>query len=223
MKAAILLLVACAAQQATPANETLAFRFGSRGNAIPSYTLTIHGDGTALYQVSYPPEIPKYSPYAATMKALPNTELTLNVMLSPATTARIFDSVRDGGLREDCVSHAKNLADMGTKSLSYTSSARTVTCTYNYTDDKTIYALTNTLQAIAFTLDEGRKLEKQHRYDRLGLDSETETLINAVKQGTALELGTIAPTLRSLVDDPQVLERVRARAAKLLAQAGPNP
>lgn len=200
-----------------PTAETITFHFERQGLPVPVFTLTVQPDGHAIYQASYRPEIPKYSPYAATLAAQPNLEMKTDIMLTPATTARLFDQVHSThGFANGCASKAKNIASTGTKILS----AGSASCTYDYTEDKTIAALTNTFEAIAYTLDEGRKLENEHRYDRLALDPETEYLVKAVHDGSAVEVNLIAPTLHSLIDDPAVLERVRNRAASLLSQAG---
>ncbi len=68
-------------------------------------------------------------------------------------------------------------------------------------------------------MDEGRRLEFLHRYDRLGLDAEMISLANEVQAGRAMELGTIAPTLDAIADDTAVMQRVRLRAEKLLEQS----
>ncbi len=78
--------------------------------------------------------------------------------------------------------------------------------------------LTDTFLAIAYTLDEGRKLEFLHRYDRLGLDEEMNFLTQEVQEGRALELGNISPTLAAIADDTAVIQRVGLRAAKMLEQ-----
>ena len=207
--------------QALPVQpDAITFHFERPGEPVPVFTLTVHPDGTAVYQASYRPEIPKYSPYAATMAAQPDTQVTTDVTLTSDTTAKLFDEVRSThNFATGCSSKAKNIASSGKKTLAYGSAS----CSYDYTEDKVIVALTNTFEAIALTLDEGRKLEIKHRYDRLALDPETEYLVNAVHDGNAVELVTIAPTLRSLVNDPQVLQRVRTRAASLLAQSGATP
>jgi hypothetical protein len=210
--------------QPTPSAETITFHFERQGLPVPIFTLTVHSDGTALYQAAYRPEVPKYSPYAASMAAQPNTEVTTNVTLTPATTSRLFEQVRSTHqFARGCASKAKNIASSGKKVLSYLAGTESATCAYDYTEDKTIATLTNSFEAIAFTLDEGRKLVSLHRYDRLGLDPESEYLMKAARDGSAMELSLIAPTLQALVDDPQVLERVRVRAAQLLAQAGATP
>jgi hypothetical protein len=200
--------------------ETVSFHFERPGAPIPSFTLTVQPDGTTVYRVSYPPDVPKYSPYAATLRAQPNTEVTMNVALSLGSVQALFEQLRStAGFARGCASRAKNIASTGKKTIAYAGA----TCTYDYADDKTIVALTHAFEGIAFTLDEGRKLDMKHRYDRLALDPETEFLVEAVQRGDAVDLALIAPTLRSLADDPQVLERVRTRAANLLAIAIPKP
>ncbi len=80
-------------------------------------------------------------------------------------------------------------------------------------------SLTETFQAIAETLDLGRKLDFEHRFDRLGLDATMAKLAEDVDSGSAKEVVTIAATLRSIARDSEVLDRVRLRAARLLKLA----
>ena len=215
-----MMLPAVLLQTPPKTSETIAFHYERPGVPVPLFTLTVHTDGSALYQASYRPEIPKYSPYAATLAAQPNKEVSTSVTLTAATTARLFEQARSThNFATGCASKAKNIASSGKKTLTY----ETASCSYDYTEDRTIVALTNTFESIALTLDEGRKLETEHRYDRLALDAETEFLVREVRSGDATELSIIAPTLRSLVDDPEVLERVRTRASNLLAQSGGTP
>ena len=219
---AFALLVFCtwANGQLPPPRALVAFRMDRSGAPVTSYTLTVQADGSTVYQVSYPSEAPKYSPYAATQKALPNTEATVKTMLSAQGTGSLFERLRAAkGFSAGCASKAKHIADTGTKTLTFTSSEGTASCVYNYTEDKNVTAITSFFEGVAATLDEGRKLETDHRYDRLALDAEMDYLVAAAKNGTAVEFGAIAPTLRAIADDPQVLERVRKRAVNLLAQA----
>jgi hypothetical protein len=139
------------------------------------------------------------------------------VTVSHGTTARLFEKVRSTNrLHSGCESRQKNIANTGAKTITYTGPDGTGTCTFNYTENKAIASVTETFQAIAQTLDEGRNLELKHRYDRLGLDRELAALADAVHDGRAVEIATIAPVLESLMNDSQVMERVRKRAAGLL-------
>jgi hypothetical protein len=62
-----------------------------------------------------------------------------------------------------------------------------------------------------------------HRYDRLGLYSEMDTLIHEVEEKRALEIGNITPALTAIVADEALMQRVREKAAKLLAQGDSSP
>jgi hypothetical protein len=77
-------------------------------------------------------------------------------------------------------------------------------------------------QAIAETMQIGATLQHLHRFDRLGLDAEMDTLAAEAKEGNAIEMQNIAPTLQSIVDDERVIERVRRKAARLLQPAEPS-
>ena len=134
--------------------------------------------------------------------------------------AKIFKAARElNEFNGVCASKLKNIADTGKKTLSYSAADGHGSCEYNYSENKGVTMLTDTFMGIAYTLDEGRRLEFLHRYDRLGLDAEMITLSQEVDAGRALELGTIAPTLAAIADDTAVLQRVRLRATKLLEQA----
>ena len=111
---------------------------------------------------------------------------------------------------------AKNIADTGTKLLTYTGPDGAGSCTYNYTENKDVQALTDTFEAIAETMDRGRELDHLRRFDRLGLDAAITFLAQEVSEGRALELGTIATSLRSITANPELIQRVRMRASKLL-------
>jgi hypothetical protein len=140
--------------------------------------------------------------------------------LSPATVTKVF--ALTGSLNHfkiACASTAKNVADTGKKTLYYGGfgvDGFPGSCTYNYTENKDVQTLTMLFQGIAETLDEGRKLDYLHRYDRLGLDAEMESFTREVSDGHAIELQVIADTLRSLAGDPDVMQRVRTRASALL-------
>jgi hypothetical protein len=120
----------------------------------------------------------------------------------------------------NCNSKAKNLANTGKKTLSYAGPDGSGSCVYNYSDSREVEMLTNVFLGIAYTMDEGRRLEFLHRYDRLGLDAEMTAMEDSVKMGRALELNTIEPVLTSIAKDTAVMQRVRQQAAKFLETAG---
>jgi hypothetical protein len=56
-------------------------------------------------------------------------------------------------------------------------------------------------------------------HDRLGLDKETEALVESAADGRAQQIGSIRDILERLAEDPAVLERVKRRARMLLSKA----
>ena len=220
----MLLAGVTSAQQPQQAPATLTFHFERPGLPVPDYTLTLHPDGTGTYAAQYapaPPQTSRFGGVDAGAVAAPE-HVDMPILLSDATTARLFEQARTAGYFEHpCESKAKNIANTGKKVLSYTGPDATGSCTYNYTDNKLIAGLTDTFFGIAYTLEEGHTLAASHRFDHLGLDAEMIQFTEAVKQGRALEIGAIAPILRSIAEDPQLLDRVRARATQLLAASSP--
>lgn len=196
----------------------VSFQFDRPGLEVPKFTLQVNEDGSARYEADqvYPP------PRGSDSTESTTRHIDRTLMLTPATTKRIFAAAHELNRFTDvCASNLKNIADTGKKTLSYTGEGGDGSCTYNYSQDKSVTLLTNIFQGIAFTLDMGRKLDFQHRFDRLGLDATTASLASETDAGRAVELGTIAPTLRSIADDSNIMERVRLRAAKLLQQFPP--
>jgi hypothetical protein len=185
--------------------------------------LTIRRDGSAVYAGEEQPPtagpVPDSRPGSSPASGSPPQPFRSEVGISPATAGRIFKLARDlKYFNIACASKARNMADTGRKTLSYTGAdSTTSSCTYNYSENKDVQALTDIFQGIAETMNEGRKLDYLHRYDRLGLDAEITYLAQEVTEGRALEVGTIAASLRSIAADAEVIERVRARANSLLA------
>ncbi len=220
-------LALASAQAPPPADAVLTFHFTRVGMPVPEYTITLHQDGSGSYRAVYSPPADagsRYgSGYGSSASVSPSSApaaISRDITISPQTTARLFEHLHNTArLVGGCESHQKNIANTGAKTISYTGPDGTGQCTYNYTENKDVAALTDTFQGIAVTLDEGRSIDLKHRYDRLGLDHELALFQDAVKEGRALEISTIAPVLQSLLDDTQVMDRVRKRAAGLLAAA----
>ena len=118
-----------------------------------------------------------------------------------------------------CDAHEKNIAFQGTKTLEYTGPDGTGSCRYNWSKSTQINKLTDQFEAVAATLDEGSKLQRQYDHGRLSLDTELEFLTQMVQEGHAAEIENIAPLLQKLAHDEAVLQRVQRRAQALLEQA----
>ena len=193
----------------------VSFEFERAGLSVPQFTIQIREDGSGRYQA----EQAERPSTATSMRGEAAQHIDRTLELSPATVTKIFKAAHElNDFNVACASKLKNIADTGKKTLSYTGTNGHGSCVYHYSENKNVAMLTDTFLAIAFTMDEGRKLEFLHRYDRLGLDAEMITLSEEVDAGRAMELGTISPTLTALADDMAVLQRVRLRATKMLDQ-----
>jgi hypothetical protein len=195
------------------------FAFERKGLAVPKYQIVINRDTTGSYQG----EVVQHASGAGVSAQMAPQEFHRQINISGATVARIFKLADQlDHFNKTCASKAKNIADSGTKTLTYSGPDGTGSCTYNYSEIKDVQALTDIFQAIAETMDQGRELDHLHRFDRLGLDAALKALADELGEGRALEVGTIATSLHSIAADPEVMERVRTRASAMLAQINAN-
>jgi len=208
------------AQEAVPAPPpaTVSFNFERPGLPVPRFTLRVGEDGSGSYRGE---QAPPPSPYPG-VSTRPDP-IDRGIALTASTTGRIFALAHDlHNFNAACASKAKNIADTGKKTLLYQGPNGEGSCTYNYSENKSVGQLTEIFLGIAATLDQGRELDRLHRYDRLGLDAAIGFLAQQTSAGRALELGTIQATLRSIADDAEVMQRVRTRANALLALVPPE-
>jgi hypothetical protein len=207
------------APAASAPRARVTFQLDHAGAMVPRFTLAIEEDGRVSYVAEQAvPEGAQEGGNAtsATQHVEQRGELT------PATTARIFELARASDrFNVACEALAKNVADMGRKTLRYSGPEGDGSCVYNFSEIKSIATLTQLLQGITMTLDMGRKLDFDHRFDRLGLDEDTSALVETIAQGRAVEVNLIARTLRSIAEDSEVMERVRSRASSLLQRFPP--
>jgi hypothetical protein len=195
------------------------FVFERKGLAVPKYQLTVNKDTSGAYQG----EVVQHASGAGVSAEMPPQPFDRKINISGATTERIFKLADQlDHFNKTCASKAKNIADSGTKTLTYSGPDGTGSCTYNYSELKDVQALTDIFQAIAETMDQGRELDHLRRFDRLGLDAALKALSDELAGGRAMEIGTIATSLHSIVTDPEVMERVRTRASAMLAQINSN-
>jgi len=206
------------AAPATQGGATITYQFErtAPGVSVPRYTVVLHEDGSGTYHAE---EVERRSADSA-LQQVSTKIIDRPMAVSVEMTAKIFQTARAlNHFTVFCGTKAKNIADTGKKTLSYAGSDGSGSCTYNYSDDKSVTELTDLFYGIVYTMDVGRKLDFERRFDRLGLDAEMIALEQAVKDKHALELGNIAPTLQRLASDPEMMQRVQTRAAKLLVMA----
>ncbi len=207
-------LVSAALPMQGEPDASLRVEFSNPGLTPATWTLVLHPDGSGHFHAergNAPPD-PARSIEPAT--------LDRDVQLSGEFAGRVFETVRrHRGLRgENCESHMK-VAFQGWKTLTYAGPNGGGSCRFNYSKDKEIQALGESLVAVASTIVEGARLELRLRHDPLGLNREMEFVQEAEQDGRLQEICAIRGILQKLEEDPAVMELVRRRARTLLAEA----
>ena len=177
------------------------------------YVLVVGEDGSGNYHS-------EGSGSSADGQSMASEPLDRPIHVSKAVRDSMFAAARKNKFfAKSCDDGGKNIAFQGTKTLEYQGPDGQGTCIYNWSKNGQIDKLTDQFEAIAATLDEGSKLQRQYEHGRLSLDSEMEILEQMVREERAIEIENIAPLLQTLAGDEAVLQRVQRRARTLLAAA----
>jgi len=193
--------------------STIEIEFTNANLVPPHWVMKIHPDGSGEYDSE------KGQPAPSQASQLTVGSIHRTIQLSADFAERVFATARARKLFEfPCESHLK-VAFQGLKKLSYSGPDGSGSCEFNYSKDKEIQALGDALLAVSDTLQFGARLEMLMQHDRLGMDKEMEDLVSAAHDGNAQELCVIRVTLQRIIDDEEVLERVRRKARLLLAKA----
>jgi hypothetical protein len=201
-------------QQWPAADPVVTVDFSNPGTNPAHWVLVLHPDGSGHFHSEHGVAPSNES------QSMDVPDVDRDVRLSPDFAAHVFQVARGHHwFREDCDSHMK-VAFQGWKKISYAGPEGQGSCTFNFSKDKDIAELGDTFVGVSETIREGARLELLLQHDRLGLDQETEFMVDAVKDGRLRQIGVIRDILERLADDPEVMDRVRKRARVLLARTG---
>lgn len=211
-------LLAAALLLALPAcgesGATVRVDFSNPGLYPAQWTLVLHPDGSGHFHAeggSKPADDPD---------TIVPAKVDRNVNLSSGFASRIFSEARDTRvLNGKCESHLK-VAFQGWKKISYSGPDGEGGCEFNYSTNKQIQGMGESLVAVGSTLIEGARLELLLQHDPLGLDKAIQYVVEASDDGRLQQICAIRDILERLQDDPHVLERVRKRAHLLLEHSG---
>ena len=171
------------------------------------YVISVSDDGKGSYDSDS-----KLSPEAEAEDAF-HSDFTV----SQAGRARVFDLARRANYFEGEVdSKKKNLASTGTKTLTYKDAQKNTHASYNYSPVASVEELTAFFQALSTTLEFGHRLDYYLRYQKLALDEELKKMEEMSNSHQLEEISAVAPVLQKILDDPTVINVVRARAQRLL-------
>ena len=149
-------------------------------------------------------------------------DYSLGFTMSGLNRQKIFDlSKKVGYFQGNLEARQKNVAQTGTKTLEYhRSGAGTTSATYNYSPDPNVAELTRIFQAIAMTIDFGRKLAFDYRFNKLGIDARLHSLQDLQASHYVEELQAIEPILQKIAADPNMMHINRLAARQLLKSIG---
>ena len=192
--------------------ETLEIDFSNPGLIPSQWTLSFRADGSGHFRSE------RGNAPADDSQGIEAFNVDRDIRISAEFAERAFQTAHRHKLfNEPCESHLK-ISFQGWKKISYRGPEGEGVCEFNYSKDKEIQALGDSLVAVAGTILEGARLEMLLQHDRLGLDKEMEYLMEAAKDGRVQQICAIRGILERLAEDDEVMERVRKRARILLAQ-----
>jgi hypothetical protein len=208
---ALAFLVAAASARPEGAHDrTVQVDYANPGLSPSQWTLTLNPDGTGHFrsQMGKPQEDAQHG--------IDTPAVDRDIQVSPDFAVSVFDAAkRHNWFNAPCESHLK-VAFQGWKTFTYNGPQGQGSCTFNFSKDKEMEALGETMEGVAETILEGARLELLLQHDRLGLDAEMEFLTDAAEDGRAQQIVAIRGILERLAQDDEVLERVRKRARALL-------
>jgi hypothetical protein len=208
------LVLSCAALPAwSQAAQVVEMDFSNPSLTPAHWVLSLHPDGSGHFSSE------RGSAPMDPAEGFQPANVDREIKVSAEFAAHAFATAhREKFFDADCESHMK-VAFQGWKKLTYRGPDGTGSCTFNYSKDKEIQSLGESLIAVASAIVEGARLETLLQHDRLGLDKEMDYLIEAAGDGRVQQICTIRAILEKLAGDPEVMERVRKRARVLLARA----
>ncbi len=208
LPAIALILCAAAARAADPATITFTLEFPT--SDPDRYSISVTADGHGQYECSA--KLSQDSDERETYHA--------EFELTPTARAHIFDLAAQSHFFAGKVdSGNRKVAFTGSKTLTYKDGQRSASANYNYSPLPPVQELTAFFQSLSATLEFGRRLAYFHRYQKLALDEELKRMEDQARSHELRELQADQPVLQQILDDPSVLNVVRARAERLLAMS----
>jgi hypothetical protein len=226
---AVLVLTAPICAQ-TP-DAAITFKLSWPAAQPSNYSITIHRDGRAEYisedkGLSPPQErnAPVESNAEQTVQsqdAASQDTFRKEFTASDSLRQKLFPLAQQANFFDGQFDFTKHpIAQTGRKTLSYADSTRQTSTTYNYSEDPSIQQLTDIFQGIEATIEGGRKLEFDRRFQRLSLDEDLKGLEELCDDGHLQEVQVIAPLLQRLAADRTVLHIAQQRAERILKKSG---
>ncbi|HEY1657019.1 MAG TPA: hypothetical protein VGG14_01625 [Candidatus Sulfotelmatobacter sp.] len=202
-------LSAAVAVQTQPSNAT---------SRVVTFTLDFPASTPSHYAISV--DSNGHASYESTAKVADDSDpdtYTMEFVMTTADRDRIFEWAKQANYFSGKLdSGNRKLAFTGDKVLSYQDGEHSFTVHYNFSTIEPVRQLTTLFQKMASTLEYGRQLTYDHRYQKLALDEVLKQMEMQSKNGDLSEIQSLAPILNEIVADSSVINVVRARAKELI-------
>ena len=196
------------AKDPTASLPTVSYAQDFEGANPSHYEITVTRDGHGTY-VSNGQLSRDAQPAELTPVAFEVSDVVRNQIFDLAKRTHYFEGKVDSG--------RTNIANTGTKTLSYRDEKHATKATYNYSENPSIEQETSIFQNLSTTLEFGRRLTFFRKYQKLALDDELKKMDDLRRDGMLGDVQAIAPILRDIAHDPRVMNVSRSRALRLLA------
>jgi hypothetical protein len=191
---------------------------GSASPAVVTFTLDFPQSNPEHYSISV--DATGHAHYECTGKLAEDAEeqsYSTEFEVSVGSREKIFERAKQANyFAGNLDSSNRKLAFTGTKILTYQDGQRSNTGRYNYSNVVPVEQLTALFQSMAETLEYGHRLSYYHHYQKLALDEELKHMELQARNNELSEIQGVAPVLRQIMDDPSVINGVRARAQELI-------
>lgn len=144
--------------------------------------------------------------------------LDRQIHIDPVLLSSLFSYARGHDYFNENCERRGRLAFVGDKTITYIGPDGRGSCAFVWASDPALQRLSDQLNAVAFTLEIGRRLSVEMHYYPLSLYSELASLESALEEQRAGDLANIASQLRYIAADQDFMDRVRRRAVTLLDQ-----
>jgi hypothetical protein len=207
----LLLLFSCPCAYAQEAGATVGFTLDFQGANPSHYEITVTSDGHGSYT----------SNGQLDQQSAPADPAPLQFTVSENVRSQIFDLAKKSRYFAGKIdSGRKNIANTGSKVLTYKDPNHNSQATYNYSPVPAIEDLTTIFQGLSTTLEFGRRLTYFRKYQKLALDDDLKKMEQMQRENNLGDLQAIAPVLNDIANDASIMNVSRSRALRLLALAG---
>ena len=190
-----------------PAQATVTYLFDwPQGVPWTKFSIHVQSDGKAHFNGTPHPEADNSD----------TDPVQRDFMMVPGNREGLQLTAAVNHFQGDLDAHIKHIAQTGQKTLRYQSQQAHTTTTFNWSQNPDVKELLQLLTGIATTIDYGRKLEFQYRFDKLGMAQRLKELEQAKADHEVAEVHLINPILQKIADDANVMNIARESAQRLL-------